>query len=114
MISRSIGMIKNANKKIAEVHASVKKMEQKMINKLHETQVMTNTVRLETLMVEFLNCAGFVQHGHSAAQGIFTDGRSMTESFREVAARSSEDDSSSLAQEWLTSFKAWQHDLPGR
>jgi len=113
-ISKSIEMIKETNKKVAEVHASVKQMEQQLSNKLHETQVLISTFRLESLMMEFLNCAGFVQHGHSAAQGILSDWQTIKESFKEVAARSNEADSSSLAQEWLNSFKSWEHDLPSR
>jgi len=69
---------------------------------------------LETLMTEFLNCAGFVQHGHAAAQGILADWQSIKESFREVANRSSEANSSSFAQEWLAYFRSWRQDLPGR
>jgi len=57
---------------------------------------------------------GIFPHGHFAAQGIFTQWQSRTESFEEVAARSSEADASSLAQEWLTSCMSWQHGLPGR
>jgi len=113
-IDDAISMIASTNRKVMEVHAAVKQMEQKLTNKLHETYLLINTVRLETRMTDFLKCAGWVQHGHAAAQGIFADWQSMKQSFRQVAARSSEADSSSLAQEWLTSFKSWQNNLPGR
>jgi len=85
----------------------------KIIDKLDEQRELLGTMRLETLMTEFMRCAGSVQHAHAAAQGIVSDLSSINHAFEEKLSISNSDLVGS-AQEFIVFLKSWERSLPGR
>jgi len=112
-VQAALKAIERTHRKLIEVHASVQQMEKKIIDKLDEQRKLLGTMRLETLMTEFMRCAGSVQHAHAAAQGIVSDLSSINHVF-EAALSTSNSDLVGSAQEFNVFLRSWEQSLPGR
>jgi len=112
-LQSALKAIDRTHRKLIEVHVSVQQMEKKIIDKLDEQRQLLGTMRLETLMTEFMRCVGSVQHAHAAAQGIVSDLSSINHAF-EAALSTSNPDLVLSAQEFNVFLRSWEQNLPGR
>jgi len=112
-VDTAIAAVDQTNRNLAELHSFSKKMERSLLDALKNQGVLINVMRLETLMTEFLNCAGYVDHAHAAAQGLVSDLRSIKQEFKNILSASASE-ASSAAQKFLELSSSWEQTLPGR